>query len=142
MTDNVPPPQDPQTPPPSPAAEPLAGQSPAVLEGDTKTFVMLAHGLGLLAPILAPLIIWLVKKEQLPGIEPQCKETLNFQITWAGAFFILAGLLGWIPFLGWCVTLPAGLIIYLAMLVFLILATIAASNGQPYKFPWKLDLIK
>ena len=135
---DTPPPQEPQdnnpyaqnqtTPPP---ADPAG--APSSTSGDVKTFVMVAHGLGIFFPILAPLIIWLVKKNDLPEAEPQLKDSLNFQITWFGIAMLLNVT---------CFGAVIGIPMYLATCVFLILAVISVNNGVPYKFPWKLDLVK
>ena len=56
------------------------------LSKDERTWGMLCHistFCGLIIPfgnILAPLIIWLIKKEDLPFVQDQGKEVLNFQI--------------------------------------------------------------
>lgn len=120
---DVPPPQDPT---PQPSQGPL-------LEGDARTFVMLANLLGIFFPILAPLILWLLKKDELPAAEPQLRETLNFQITWLGGAILL-------PIT--CIGIIIAPIVYIAGVVFLILAAVSTSKGVPYTFPWKLDLVK
>ena len=54
---------------------------------DERTWAMLCHFSafsGLIFPFgnfLAPLIIWLIKKEEMPFVEDQGKEVLNFQIS-------------------------------------------------------------
>src|SRR3954469_12237582 len=48
---------------------------------DEKTMAILAHILTLVAPILAPLIIYLVKKDDSQFVSYHAKESLNFQIT-------------------------------------------------------------
>src|SRR6266568_2975770 len=48
---------------------------------DEKTMAVLSHILTLVAPILAPLIIYLVKKNESRFVEWHAKESLNFQIT-------------------------------------------------------------
>lgn len=144
MNENLPP-NDQVTPPPAgetvpPPGEPAAG--PTLPEGDARTFAMLGHGLGILFPILAPLLLWLLKKEEVPAAEPQLKEALNFQITAYVLVFILAGLLGWIPIVGWCVTLPLGLLVWLGAVILQIIATVSVSKGVPYTYFWKLELVK
>lgn len=129
------------TPPPVEPAVEAGAAAEGVLSGDAKTMVTLAHGLGIICLVFPALVIWLLKKEELPAIEPQCKETINFQITAFGLIFILGVVLGWIPIVGWCITLPLALIVWLGTIIMLIMATVAASNGQPYKFFWKIDLI-
>jgi uncharacterized Tic20 family protein len=46
-----------------------------------KTLALLAHILTLVAPILAPLIIYLIKKDESKFVAYHAKESLNFQIT-------------------------------------------------------------
>lgn len=150
MADTMPSPETPENDAASQASQAPTAEAQYVntddtqgqLTGDVRNFVLLAHCLGIIYPIIAPLLIWLLKKEELPAIEPQCKETLNFQITFYGLMFILGGPLGWIPFLGWCITLPIALVLWVVSVVMLIIATVAASNGKPYTFFWKLQLIK
>jgi uncharacterized Tic20 family protein len=63
--------------PPTPTSQPSDGG----ISQDEKTMAMLAHGLPILVGFWAPLIIWLLKKDQSPYIAEQAKEALNFQIT-------------------------------------------------------------
>ena len=53
-----------------------------------RTWDILCHLLALsgfvavpLGNILGPLVIWLIKKEQLPSVDAHGKESLNFQIS-------------------------------------------------------------
>src|SRR6476661_8639729 len=48
---------------------------------DEKTMAILSHILTLIAPILAPLIIYLIKKDESDFIRWHARESLNFQIT-------------------------------------------------------------
>ena len=59
---------------------------------DDCNIAMLAHLLGIFFGFLAPLVIWLVKKDESRFIGEQAKEALNFQITMTLACFI-SGLL-------------------------------------------------
>lgn len=108
-----------------------------------KTWGILAHlspFAGILLPafgnIIAPLIVWLIKKDQDPFAEACAKEALNFQISFTIYFFVafllcfvLIGLLI-LPVLG------------IAWLVLMILAAVQASNGEVYQYPLTLRLIK
>lgn len=100
---------------------------------DEKTLAILSHILTIVAPILAPLIIYLLKKDESKYITYHAKESLNFQITVTiaiiGLFITIIGI-----FLVW--------IVGLAGLVFVILATIKASEGKLYKYPFSIRLIK
>ena len=43
-----------------------------------------------LGPILGPLVVWLIKKDEMPYVDEQFKKVMNFQISWT----IWAGPLG------------------------------------------------
>ena len=102
-------------------------------------FAHLSALVGLIIPfgnVLGPLIIWQVKKAEMPFVDDQGKEALNFQITVAIAMlicivlsFVLIGLL----------LLP---IVGIAALVFTIIGGIKANEGQYYRYPFALRLIK
>ncbi|GMW00131.1 MAG: hypothetical protein AMXMBFR84_12690 [Candidatus Hydrogenedentota bacterium] len=89
------------------------------------------------ANVIGPLIIWLIKKQEFPFVDDQGKEALNFQITMAIvglAFFVITIIL---PFLG-----LAGILILIFNLVFIIMAAMKASNGEAYRYPVSIRLIK
>src|SRR5438045_1785285 len=48
---------------------------------DEKTMAILSHVLTFVAGFLAPLIIYLIKKDESAFISAHAKESLNFQIT-------------------------------------------------------------
>ena len=102
-------------------------------------FAHLSALIGLIIPfgnVLGPLIIWQVKKAEMPFVDDQGKEALNFQITVAIAvlvcivlMFVLIGML----------LLP---VVGIAALVFTIIGGIKANEGQYYRYPFALRLIK
>ena len=85
---------------------------------------------------IGPLVIWLIKKDTMPFVNDQGKEALNFQITvfiaivisWILAFVLIGLLL--MPLVG------------IANLVLCIIAGIKANNGESYRYPFALRLIK
>lgn len=112
---------------------------------DDKTMGMLAHILLIFTWWLGPLILWLVKKEQGGLAAENSKEALNFGITLTIlviAIMILTfiigiatGGLGFI--LGFFTWVPGVL-----GLIFGIIGAMAANNGQAYRYPFALRLIK
>ncbi|HEY6975701.1 MAG TPA: DUF4870 domain-containing protein [Chitinophagaceae bacterium] len=100
---------------------------------DEKTMAVLSHILTLVAPILAPLIIYLVKKNESKFVEWHARESLNFQITVAIIIIIL-----FITIIGIFIAWIVGII----SLVLVIIATIRASEGKLYKYPFSIRLIK
>ena len=109
---------------------------------DERTWAMLCHFsafAGLIFPFgnfLAPLIIWLIKKEELPFVEDQGNEVLNFQISMT-IYFIISGILC-IILIG--IPIVIGLIIFCFIIT--IIAAISANDGKSYRYPINLRLIK
>jgi uncharacterized protein len=112
------------------------------LSAESRQWGMFAHLsalIGFLIPfgnILGPLIIWQIKKAEMPFVDDQGKEALNFQITVFIAVivcivlsFVLIGLL----------LLP---VVGIAALVLTIMAGMKANAGETYRYPFTLRLIK
>jgi len=106
---------------------------------EEKQWAMIAHLsalAGFIIPfgnIIGPLIVWQVKKD-MPFVDEQGKEALNFQITVSLAaivcfilmFIVIGALL--LPVLG------------IAAIVFTVIAAIKANGGEHYRYPvsWRL----
>jgi uncharacterized Tic20 family protein len=100
---------------------------------DEKTMAILAHILTLVAPILAPLIIYFVKKDESRYVAYHAKESLNFQITIMIVIICLLLTVIGILFI-WIIAIVA--------FVLVIIATIRAGEGILYKYPFSLRLVK
>ncbi|MEP7143715.1 MAG: DUF4870 domain-containing protein [Ferruginibacter sp.] len=111
--------------------------APATLpSSDEKTMAILSHILTLVSSFIAPLIIYLVKKDESPYVAEHAKESLNFQITMF-ILYIVCGIL--------ILVLIGILLIWLlsiANLVLVIIATIKASENKMYRYPINFRLIK
>lgn len=86
--------------------------------------------------ILVPLIIWLVKKETMPFVDDQAKESLNFQISmtlYSVGCVVLAFVLIGIPLL---------ILVGIADFVLTIIAAIKANDGEKYRYPFTIRLIQ
>jgi len=118
-----------QTEPPVSAAEPESSK-------DARMWAMLCHLLAIFTGFIAPLIIWLVKKDEDPFVDNQGKEALNFQITVAIAM-VVSGLLNF-ACIG-VVLMPA---VGIVDLVFCIIASIKANSGIAYRYPVSIRFIK
>ena len=110
--------------------EMLPGYTPS---GDEKTMALLSHILTLVAPLLAPLIIYLIKKDESKFVESHAKESLNFQIT-----VIIICIALFITVIGILLLWVVGLL----SLGLVIIATIRASEGKLYKYPFSIRFIK
>ncbi len=108
---------------------------------DDKNLGMLAHLLafaGFVIPfgaILGPLVLYLVKRDTSPFIADHARESLNFQLT----IFLLTLVCLPLCFLviGF-VLLP---VLYIFEIVQVIKATIAASEGRSWDYPFCLRLV-
>lgn len=108
-----------------------------------RTWAMFAHlssflgWIGIpLANIIAPLIMWQIKKNEMPFGSSQAKECLNFQISmtiYAIVSFILCFVL-------------IGFVCLVALFVFdvvvTIIAAIKANDGIEYRYPLTIRFIK
>ncbi|GIX35635.1 MAG: hypothetical protein KatS3mg126_1414 [Lysobacteraceae bacterium] len=136
MTEDPPPPQP--APPPAPSSGPDPAGTPGADERQWALFAHLSALAGFLIPfgnILGPLIVWQIKKNEMPFVDDQGKEALNFQITVLIAVVVclvlsvlLIGLL----------LLP---VVAVADLVLTIVAAIKANQGETYRYPFTLRLI-
>jgi len=96
--------------------------------------------------IVGPLIVWLVKRNEMPAVDEQGKESLNFQISLTLYLLIAAAItLPLCFFLVGFLLLP--FLILLAILlpvlgtIFCIIGAVKASDGTPYRYPLTLRLI-
>ena len=105
---------------------------------EDRTIALLTHLSGILFGFIVPLIIWLVNKDKTDKgwLNDQAVEALNFQITVFIAFvvawvlmFVLIGFL-LLPLIG------------IANLVLCIIGGMKANNGEAYRYPFALRLIK
>ncbi|WP_209021563.1 DUF4870 domain-containing protein, partial [Proteus mirabilis] len=105
---------------------------------DQRTMALAAHLLGIFTGFIGALIIWLINKDDVGKafVTDQAKEALNFQITVAIAMVICMILT--IVVIG-AILMP---IVGLVSLVFCIIAAVKANNGEAYRYPFALRLIK
>lgn len=102
-------------------------------------FAHLAALAGFIVPfgnLIGPLVIWQIKKDEMPFVDDQGKESLNFQITVALAavvcvilFVILIGML-LLPLVG------------LTALILTVIGALKANEGEAYRYPFVIRLIK
>ena len=127
-----------QTPPPAaPAAAPL---TPA----EDNQWASFAH-LGGILGFLPSLIIWLVFKDRGSFTNVEAKEALNFQITatiaWVAAQIvglILASILWVLGFITWLLPLA----VWVCVIIFSIQGFMKAKDGNHYRYPFALRLIR
>ena len=100
---------------------------------DEKTLALLAHIVTLASNFIAPLIIYFIKKDESSFVAAHAKESLNFQLT----ILIIAIIL--------IVTIVGILLLWIVCMyafVLVIIATIRASEGKLYRYPFCIRFIK
>jgi uncharacterized Tic20 family protein len=143
--DNTPPPvPDPpdQTPAPTSIPPAVPPNVPAFNPTPDNSLAVVMHLLGFagfvfpLGNLLAPLILWLVKRVESPELDRVGKEVLNFQISYSIYIMVAGGLCFF------CVGFVVLPVVLVAWIVFMIIAAVKTSNGESYSYPLSLRLIQ
>ncbi len=140
MNEETPTPEDPQggapaaatPPPPTPEPEPA---TPPSKDKETNQWAMFIH-LSLLAGwvlplagLIVPIVLWQIKKDELPGIEPHAHVVLNWIIT--------SLVYGLICFILMFVVIGVFGFFVLAILtvIYAIVGGIKANSGELWEYP-------
>jgi uncharacterized protein len=145
MSEQVPPPPPPVPPgggPPSgvPPTGGPPGQRPLPPDQE-RLWAMLSHLLSFVAAYLflgfvAPLIILLVFGPRSAFVRANAVESLNFNLTW-----LLYGIAGVIlAFL--LIGIPILIVLGIAYLVLIVIASIRANNGEMYRYPLTIRFVR
>lgn len=112
------------------------------LTREERNWAMLSHLLALtgyvgvpFGNVVAPLIIYLMKKDELPFVVEQSRESLNFQISMS-IYALISGVLTLI-LIGFLLLAA----IWVAGVVLTIIASVKAANGEAYRYPLTIRLI-
>jgi len=112
---------------------------------DARMWAMFCHlsGLALFIPVLpvignviAPLIIWQIKKDDYPFVDEQGKEAVNFQLSIL-IYGIVAGL-----FCFACIGFVLVPAVIVFDVIFLLIAAVKANDGYHYHYPLTIRFIK
>ncbi len=109
---------------------------------ESRMWAMLAHLSalsGFVIPfgnIIGPLVIWLVKRDEMSFVNDQAKEALNFNISMT-IYMMVAGVLIFV-----LIGIPLMIVLGIAWLVLVILAAVKANEGTAYRYPLTLRLVK
>ena len=111
---------------------------------DARMWAMLCHLAGLagyvvpvvISGIIAPLIVWQIKKDEHPFVDEQGKEAVNFQISML-IYSVIC-----IPLIFICIGIILLVAIGVVDIVFLLIAAVKANNGEHYRYPICIRFIK
>ena len=127
-----------------------AGQNANVeqpeISKDARMWAMFCHLAGLawllwwivplIGGVIGPLVVWQLKRKEDAFIDEQGKEALNFQISML-LYCIVAGVLCFA-----CVGFVLLPIVAVVDTLFAVIASIKVGNGQHYRYPLTIRLIK
>jgi uncharacterized Tic20 family protein len=95
---------------------------------------------GFLVPfgnLIGPLIVWLIKRADMPMVDRHGKESLNFQITVLIAFLIC------IPLCFILIGFVLMAVVGVGALILTVMAAVKISNGDyEYRYPFTIRLLK
>lgn len=123
-----------------PAASPYSGAPPTQEERTWGMFAHLSAFAMFVFPfggnIIAPLIIWLSRRDTSAFVEMEAKEALNFNISVTLGWLVCGSLV----FVLIGVPLAAALTLYWVIMA--VVAGVKASEGVGYRYPVTLRLVK
>ena len=103
---------------------------------DDRNLAVLCHVLGFFTWIIGPVVIWILMKDKSPFIDFHGKQAINFQITLTIAAAVSAVLV--------CVYI--GLLLMLAVIVveivYIVIASLKAQQGELYVIPVSIPFLK
>ncbi len=125
---------------------------PTAASSEERQWGMFAHLSSLVAiwfgylGFLGPLIIWLIKKNEMKFVDDQGKEALNFHLNMLvlGYGVVLLGVplailtLG----LGTILVVPMAIAVFVYSIVMSVIAAIKANAGEAYRYPYIIRVIK
>ncbi|MCL1933477.1 MAG: DUF4870 domain-containing protein [Candidatus Azobacteroides sp.] len=93
---------------------------------------IIVPGLGFAAPI----ILWLINKDNNSNVDATGKHIINFMISMF-IYYAVAGVLC-------CLVIGIPLLVALGIIqiIFVIIATIKANNGEKWRYPFTIDFLK
>jgi uncharacterized protein len=107
-----------------------------MVKSEERMLAAILYVVSLFFPIIGPLVIWLLKKDESSFINYHGREYFNFFISYT-VYSVISGILAFLLvgiFLLWVLGIMA--------LVFTIIAAVKAYEGNEYRFPLVFRVIK
>jgi uncharacterized Tic20 family protein len=115
---------------------------PVITSKDERMWAMLCHLSALagfiipMGSIIGPLIVWLIKKDEMPLVAEHGRKSLNFQITMFIAYIVCLILM--FAVIG-VILLP---IVAILSFIMVVIGAIKTNDGKEFNYPFSLQLIK
>ena len=113
---------------------------PASADKEARLWAMATHlsafaGYCLFAAgfVVGPLLVWAMKKSDLPAVDDQGKEALNFNMS-----ILLYELIA----VGSIIGIPIALLIIAFHILFTVIAAVKSYDGEVYRYPLTIRFIK
>lgn len=137
---------------------------PSAAEKEQRNWGMFCHLAGLavfvaiipFGNIVGPLVVWLWKRHEIPGVNEHGKAALNFHLS-ITIYLLIIGLVFALPLLlctfifpplfllaipAWIFMAIGASAMVIAEVVISVVAALKASDGKHYHYPFTLNLIK
>lgn len=122
--------------------EQQVSEAPSQNDKEFRTWAMVLHFSLLagyvvpLAGLIAPIVIWQVKKDTLPQLDAHGKVVVNWLIS-AIIYGFVCGLLAFI-----LIGIPLLAVLGILFFVFPVIGGIKANEGQLWKYPLSIEFLK
>ncbi|MFD1039716.1 DUF4870 domain-containing protein [Virgibacillus byunsanensis] len=103
---------------------------------DECLFAMLIYLLSIFFPVLGPLLIWLLKRDDSDFVDFHGKEYFNFLISYT-IYGVISSIL-MLVLIGFILIFVVGIMV----LIFTIIGLVKANNGERYRIPFVFRIIK
>lgn len=113
--------------------------TPSKDERNWAMFCHLSALVGFIIPlgsILGPLVLWLMKKDEMPMVAEHGRKALNFQLTMLLAYIVCFMLLFVVVGV---ILLP---IVCIFAFIMVVIAAIKASDGKSFDYPLSINFVK
>ena len=143
QNENAQPPQENTQESPHETTQPTQPTQPIPTKTNENLWPILCHLAGLLgytaipfANVLGPLVIWLIKKDEIPALNAHGKAAINFQISMT-IYFIAC-----IPLVLIVIGIFLMALVGILNVIFIIIATVKAADGEVYDYPLSIKFLK
>ncbi|TWT85558.1 hypothetical protein Pla123a_03650 [Posidoniimonas polymericola] len=120
-------------------AEPVEGQDWSLADGPTKQWAMIMHFSQLAnyavppAGLIAPIVIWRLKKDALPGIDAHGRNIANWVVS--SLIYLVLTFVLFMTVVGIPIAFLLGGIVSILMLAYPIIGGIKANDGVAWRYP-------